>query len=348
MSVPWIACAATGVGSLPGTSAMEAARVVAGELPDLVHVVELPARGPGADMIGRTGAMLAQVTGDLGLETTPTGWRIAGSLGRPMRRAASWLAEDLDALQEAAGGCAGPVKGQVAGPWSLAAAVELPGGERVLRDTGAVRDIAGALAAAAAAQVAELRRRFPGASSVIVQVDEPGLRAVLDGSIGTASGLSSYAAVDPQAVGQQLATVLASITAAGGVPVVHCCAAQPPVDLLRTAGAAAVGVDLLAAGPRLDAEIGDALEAGVGLLAGTVPSVGVGALGDTVASAPLRDLLFRLGLTDGHWLEGIAVTPTCGLAGASPDWARTALSACRAVGRVLRDESDGPDADRPV
>ena len=52
---------ATGIGSLPGTRPAEAARMVAGELPDLAHVAELPARGPGADMIGRTTAMLAAV-----------------------------------------------------------------------------------------------------------------------------------------------------------------------------------------------------------------------------------------------------------------------------------------------
>ncbi len=342
MTTPWAPCAATGVGSLPGTSSVEAARIVAGELPELVHVAELPARGPGADMVGRTGAMLAKVAIDLGLETTPTSWRIAGGMGRQMRRAASWLGEDLDALEEQAVDYRGPVKVQVAGPWTLAAAVELPGGERVLRDPGAIRDLADALAVAAVTQVADVRRRLPGASAVVVQVDEPGLRAVLDGSIGTASGLSSYSAVDPQTAGQVLARVLSAIAQAGAVAVVHCCASRPPVSLLCDAGAQAVGVDLAAAADtHIDTELGTALEAGIALLAGTVPSVGTGPLGDSAASAPLRDLLRRLGLTEDRWLAQVAVTPTCGLAGASPDWARTALAACRAVGRVLRDDAEG-------
>lgn len=339
MSLPWSPVAATGVGSMPGTSAIEAARVVAGELPDLVHVVELPGRGPGADLIGRAGAMLASVSADFGLETTPTGWRIAGAPGRQVRRAASWLGEDLDALEETTQGYGGPVKGQVVGPWTFAASVELSGGERILRDGGAVRDVGAALAEAAAEQVVELRRRVPGASAVVVQVDEPGLRAVLDGSIGTASGLSSYAAVDPQVAGQRLAVVLEAITDAGGVPVVHCCAAQPPVGLLVAAGAAAVGVDLLLVDAETEVQVGEALDAGAGLIAGSVPSLGAGTLTDTVASGPIRGLLHRLGMDDDRWLSQVAVTPACGLAGASPDWTRTALAACRAVGRVLRNES---------
>jgi hypothetical protein len=330
---------------LPGTSAVEAARIVAGELPDFVHVVELPGRGPGADLAGRTGAMLARVADDLGLETTPTGWRIAGSYGRQMRRAASWLDEDLDALEETTQAYRGPVKGQICGPWTFAGAVELGGGERLLRDPGAVRDVAGALAEAASAIVGELRRRVPGASAIVVQVDEPGLRAVLDGSIGTASGLSAYAAVDPQIAGQVLTRVFESITRAGGVPAAHCCATRPPIDLLRTAGATAIGVDLLeAVAPETEAELGAAIEAGTGLLAGVVPSLGAGTLSDTRASAPVRGLLHRLGMDDDRWLAQVAVTPTCGLAGASPDWVRTALSSCRAVGRVLRDEGTQPQA----
>ncbi len=43
---PWPPGCATGIGSLPGTDPAEAMRIVLGELPDLPHLVELPARGP--------------------------------------------------------------------------------------------------------------------------------------------------------------------------------------------------------------------------------------------------------------------------------------------------------------
>ena len=76
--------AATGIGSWPGTAAREAAEVVVGELHQLTHLVELPARGVGADMIGRAGALLV----DIGIDTVPRGYRIAPgrSARAPARR----------------------------------------------------------------------------------------------------------------------------------------------------------------------------------------------------------------------------------------------------------------------
>lgn len=344
MTLPWAPASATGVGSMPGTSPREAARIVAGELPTFVHVVELPGRGPGADMVGRTGAMLAAVSTGLGLETTPAGWRITPGMGRQMRRAASFLGEDLDALEEMSLDYAGPVKCQVVGPWTMAAAVELATGERALRDSGATWDMAQALGEAIRDHVAVLHRRLPRASAVVVQLDEPSLPAVLAGRVGTASGLSSYRAVDPQVAERVLRHVLGSAADAGAVPGVHCCAELAPVDLMRASGAAFVGLDITRADLRSDEAIGRAWEAGVGILAGTVASNGVGDVSDARASAPLRDLMHRLGLEEDRWLAQVVVTPTCGLAGASPAWARTSLAACAAVGRVLRDE-DGVAAE---
>ena len=63
-----------------------------------------PRRGPGADLVGRTAGLLASVAPDLAVETTPAGWRFADAPGREMRRARSWLGEDLDALEEALAG----------------------------------------------------------------------------------------------------------------------------------------------------------------------------------------------------------------------------------------------------
>ena len=55
---PWPAGSATGIGSMPGTDPAEAMRVIAGELPGFPHLPELPARGPGADLTGRTAGLL--------------------------------------------------------------------------------------------------------------------------------------------------------------------------------------------------------------------------------------------------------------------------------------------------
>ena len=332
---PWSPAVATGVGSLPGTSAREAANTVAGELPHFVHVPELPARGPGSDAIGRTGALLDAV-GGFGLETTPDGWRITPGQSKVMRRAVSWLNEDLDALEEFTQGYGGPLKVQIVGPWTFAAAVELASGERLLRDPGACRDLAEALAEALRLHVMELQRRVP-AAALVVQWDEPGLRAVLDGSIGTASGLSRYRAVDEPVAEATLRTVLAAAPS-DVVSGVHCCAPQPPLALLRRSGARFLSLDLTI--PFEDEELGAAWEGGLGILAGCVPSTGVGRIGDTAASRPIREAASRLGLADERHLANVVITPTCGLAGATPAWARTAIAACTAVGRVLRHDHD--------
>ena len=89
--------AGTGIGSWPGTSAREAAEIVVGELHRLPHLVELPARGIGADLIGRAGALLVDIT----IDTVPRGYRVASGRSAVTRRAASLLAEDVDALEEA-------------------------------------------------------------------------------------------------------------------------------------------------------------------------------------------------------------------------------------------------------
>ena len=65
-----LAGAVTGVGSWPGTDPREAATIVLGELGRLPHLVELPARGLGADMIGRASALLVDLQLDVSTRLT--------------------------------------------------------------------------------------------------------------------------------------------------------------------------------------------------------------------------------------------------------------------------------------
>ena len=127
---------------MPGGDAREAAKTVTGSFEDFPFLPELPARGPGADMIGRTAGMLVE----LYARVEPSGWRLGDRPGRDTKRARSWLGEDLDALEEFTQGYEGPLKVQAVGPWTLAAALELRNGEAALSDPGACRDLAGSLA----------------------------------------------------------------------------------------------------------------------------------------------------------------------------------------------------------
>ena len=166
--LPWPSGSATGVGSLPGVDPDEAMRLVTGELDAFPHLVELPAAGVGADMIGRGAAHLI----DLHVDVQPSGWRFAAHAGADERRARGMLARDLDVLEEHTQGFVGPLKLQVAGPWTLASSLELRHGDKALADVGAVRDITAALAEGIAGVATDVGKRVPGAA-VVVQFDEP-------------------------------------------------------------------------------------------------------------------------------------------------------------------------------
>jgi len=349
---------------MPGTDPAEILRIVLGELPDLPFLPELPARGPGADMVGRTAALLAGMP----VETAPSGWRLTDAEGRDLRRARGFLAHDLDALEEVAAGYQGPFKVQVCGPWTLAASIELASHHPALADPGATRDLAVSLAEGVAAHVAEVAKRLPGAR-ILLQLDEPALPAVLAGAVPTASGYGRLPPVDASAAPDGIRGVLGAAPQAFGI--VHCCGrgmhgAPLPLLLLGAAGARAVSFDLsLVRGPEEDA-VAELAEAGLGLLAGAVPAVPGGGMGageidperlrergaagpvspagggapDTVHAvvARIAGLWRRLGLPPAWCAERVVLTPACGLAGAPPGYARAALARCRDAARALREE----------
>lgn len=328
---------ATGVGSLPGTDMHEAMRVVIGELPELVHLPELPARGGMAGMVGRGAAVLAGLAADL----QPAGWRLQDSSGIDHRRAVSLLAQDLDVLEEHTQGYSGRLKVQVAGPWTLAATMERPRGDKVLADHGARRELAESLTEGVIGHVDDVRRRVPGAA-VVVQVDEPALPAVLAAGIPTASGFSRHRSVATPEARDVLARLAAAITGAGAVPVVHVCAADVPILLLQQAGFRAVSFDLTQVAP------GDAWatahDEGVDLWPGVVPAVDPQERPAAASVATAVERFFgALGVDEERLAERLVVTPACGLAGASPGWARDALRLVRdAAAALAGDERMSP------
>ena len=318
---------ATGIGSLPYDEPDEAARVVTGELPDLPHLPELPLRGAGAEMIGRTAALLV----DLHVDLQPAGWRLTDRAGADERRAYSLLRSDLDAFEIAALGYTGPLKLQVAGPLTLAASIERPRGDRALADYGARRDLSQSLAEGLREHMADVAKRVPGAQ-IVVQVDEPSLPAVLAGAIPTSSGFGRLRAVDSSEAEYLLQEVA---QAAGGWPVVHCCAADVPVQLFQRAGAKAVALDVaLLSGGVLD-ELAEAVDAGLAVWPGVVPNRRPDhVLSDRDLVERLERLYARLDVDPVEVAAGSVVTPACGLAGADVGWAREAY-------RLARDAAKG-------
>ncbi|MFC9584186.1 methionine synthase [Streptomyces yangpuensis] len=323
---------ATGVGSLPGGDAREAARTATGSFEDFPYLPELPARGPGADMIGRSTGLLV----DMYAHVEPSGWRISDRPGRDTRRARSWLGEDLDALEEFTQGYTGRLKVQAVGPWTLAAALELHGGEAMLQDAGACRDLVGSLAEGLREHLADVRKRIPGAD-VVLQLDEPSLTAVLLGRVRSASGYRTYRAVDRQVVEGALRDLFA---VHDGEVIVHSCAPEVPFGLLRRAGATGVSFDFSLLTEREDDAVGEAVEGGTKLFAGVVPGTD-GPLSDPGGSVMgVRKLWRRLGLAPGTLAESVVVTPSCGLAGASPAYARAVQAHCVRAARSLADNPE--------
>ncbi|MCE5292802.1 MAG: methionine synthase [Nocardiaceae bacterium] len=323
----------TGIGSWPGRDPREAASIVVGEL-TIPHVVELPARGLGADMIGRASAILT----DLHFDISARSYRLAVRPGAVAKVARDRLREDLDALEEAweTSRCLAPVvKVQAAGPWTLAASVELANGHRAMTDPGAVRDIADSLADGLREHAAEVAKRLN--TKVIVQIDEPELPAVLAGTLRAASALNIVRAVpEPEAL-----KVLESVIEGVGLPTtIHCCADHAPLGLFRKSSAAAVALDVSKLKTADLDHLGEILDAGKNLWLGLVPTAAEPQFNFKSAAEPATRLFDRLGFPKTMLDDRVVVTPACGLGGSSIEWARRALRVCTDVAKSFSETEE--------
>lgn len=159
-----------------------------------------------------------------------------------------------------------------------------------------------------------------------------------------------------QVVAATLRGIIAAVEEAGAFPLVHCCAPNPPIALMHSAGARALSLDLGQLSTAAFESIGETVEGGAGLFAGLVPATepaggaagpvsggardeGLSGVGDTVSF--LRQVWRRLGFPPEQLARTAVVTPTCGLAGASPSYVRTALARCREVARAAYETPEG-------
>lgn len=280
----------TGVGSVPGTAVRDWATRISDQLPDLPHVPELPERGPGADMIGRTLGLLSEVAPEFSASTTVTGWELAAA-SRDMRRARSLLGEDLDAVELAWSGHKGLAKQQVAGPYTLAATVEFRG-RRLIADQGLVRDLIAAWEEMVAQHRAALSRRLP--AQWLVQMDEPLLPAVAAGRVRTVSDFSVYPAMH--------------VELPRGADLLHCCARDLPWGVLH--GIAGLSLDYTLHRIADDESLAQ-LSTG-----GTTIAFGVSQGAGSVRS--VMEFFDRTGLSPAP----LVLTPPCGMVSDYRPWQR--------------------------
>lgn len=327
-------------GPWPGTDPVGALRDVLdvlGAAPADVQghpcLMVLPARGPAGAVVGRALALAEGLA--VGLE--PYGWRLRATADGEARRARAYLRDDLDALAAAADGYAGPLVLPALGPWSLAAAVWLPRGERAVTDPVATDDLAASIVAGVAAHVADVRRRVPGARPVVL-LAEGRLEAVLAGALPTFSGLATTAPVDPATVREVLRRCVSALGDVTGCDVVvQLPATVSAVTAAVPCGARGLALDLVPGPDALWEQVAAAVESGTALWAGLVP-VEAPPNGDGGAAGGAAEGFARtwdaLGL-EPRRLRQVVVTPRSGLSGASPARAREALRAVVDVGRRL-------------
>ena len=278
----------TGVGSVPGTQVKDWPARISDQLPGLPHVPELPQRGPGADMIGRTLALLCDVAPDFSASTTVTGWELTAAQ-RDMRRARSLLGEDLDAVEKSWQGHTGLAKQQLAGPYTLAASVERKG-RKLLADVGLVRDLVQAWRHMLTQHREDLQRRV--GAQWLIQMDEPSLPAVVAGTVRTISGFSAYPSIE--------------VDLALGADLLHCCA--PGVPLARVRSVPGLLFDLSLHENADDEALAELSTAGTTLGFGVSPDAG--------SVRGVLDFFDRTGLAPNPLL----VTPPCGMVGDYRPW----------------------------
>jgi methionine synthase II (cobalamin-independent) len=131
-----------------------------------------------------------------------------------------------------------------------------------------------------------------------------------------------------------LTELTSAIEAAGARAVAHSCAADVPVTLLVQSGFRALSFDLSLASPTDD--WANAFEAGVDLWPGVVPvAQPVDPTMERLLVEQVQRFFDALGHEVGEVSARLVITPACGLAGASPSWAREALRLARVVATAV-------------
>lgn len=316
------------LGSYGGTDMSATIAMVMAELPDRPHMPELPDRGAPAHMVGRTGSLLE----GLSLDLQPSGWRLSAAPDAAARTARALFRRDLDDLEEQTQGYQGPIQVAVAGPWTLAAMIELGRGGPVLSDRGARRDLTASLAAGVSELMTEVRRRMP-LMDWHLQVDEPMLLAVQRGRVPTSSGFGRLRSVGDSELAAALRTVCQPFPGA----TLHSCAQEFSPALARRADVASVSLDATTASPGDLESWGEWVADGGTLLLGVLDaSLAAPESADQVGTRARR-IIDAWGLGSETVRQRVLLTPSCGLAGWTLAQGCAGLRALRAAARQVDD-----------
>ena len=320
----------TAAGSLPGDDFRGALGAMTELLPEVLPLPELPGRGVGSQMVGRA---LGLIRG-LGFDLQPAGWRLTSGSGADHRRAASQWSFDLDDAEELLQGFSGVLKVAVAGPWTLAASVERPTGDRLLADHGARRELAEALTDGVGSLFADLAKRLPDAT-LRLQVDEPLVVSVAEGQVPTASGFSRHRRVHAP----ELSAALSPHTVLEPGAILHCCAPGDWLQLARSSGFEAVSVDLgLFDSPRLRDDVGQWLADGSSVVAGVVDSARQESQSADELVSHALSFLRPMGLAPDLLRNQVMLGTSCGLAGWSLRDVMPQLEQLRRAGELIDEQ----------
>jgi hypothetical protein len=134
--------------------------------------------------------------------------------------------------------------------------------------------------------------------------------------------------------------------------VVHCCALSVPFGIIKGAGADGVGCDLSTLEQTGEDGLAEAVEAGLGIVAGVIPAIGTAAAPEPPAADRVARTVTALwqrmgwpaarngaapggGAGPGGVAAQVVLAPACGMAGAAPSYARAAMARCREAARLL-------------
>ena len=179
--------------------------------------------------------------------------------------------------------------------------------------------------------VADLRRRLPGVTSVVVQLDEPLITQIMRGAIKSASGSGRI-----RIPSQDEVISLVALFARDNELVMHSCAESVPIELIGRTAVNALSLDATLVGRAeydLLAEMDDRGK-----------SIWFGILGGVDGHLPpvsttvtfVQNLARNIGLPRG----GMALTHRCGLAGASPHYVQKSTKHLSEVSQELQERSE--------